>query len=101
MPTLRAAIACPFAAVEWSSGADRMTCAHTSREDAMKRAVHSIFVLLGITLAGISMFAVAVAMQIILMPNLSSAGLIWYYLIWFVLYTVLIVILALRTFRRP
>lgn len=67
----------------------------------MKRAVHSIIVLLGITLAGISMFVVAVAIQIMLMPDLSSAGLIWYYLIWFVLYTAMIVKIALRAFRRP
>lgn len=66
----------------------------------MKNAVHSIIVLLGIVLAGISMFIVAALVQIVLMPDLPSAGLIWYYLIWIALYTAIIVKIALRAFRR-
>lgn len=46
------------------------------------KPVHILIVLLGTTLVGISMFVVAVLIQIILMPDLSQTGLSIYYAIW-------------------
>lgn len=66
----------------------------------MRNKLHILIILLGIIVAGISMFVAAVLVQILLMPDISSAALIWYYLIWIALYTLIIIKIAARVFNR-